>query len=97
MNNTDLMFYMANKKSVLAGYILWFLVGLVGAHRFYYDRTGSAIILALCTISALVFPPVVIISLLWVFIDIFLIPGMANDYNNILINRIREKGFKCEL
>lgn len=85
------MEYDANKKSVIVAYILWFLLGAIGAHRMYAGRWISGlIILAISAVSAVLW----IIALgwitswivgLWLIIDIFLIPGMIRDYNNRLI------------
>jgi len=30
-------------KNLLAAYLLWFFLGIFGAHRFYLGRTGSAV------------------------------------------------------
>src|SRR5262249_8489844 len=38
-----LMLYEANKKTALVAYILWFFLGLFGAHNFYLERTGVAV------------------------------------------------------
>ena len=33
----------ANKKTALVAYILWFFLGLFGAHNFYLKRIGVAV------------------------------------------------------
>ena len=35
-----LMLYEANSRSVLVAYLLWFFLGLFGAHNFYLKRTS---------------------------------------------------------
>lgn len=75
-----LMLYEANKKTVVAAYLLWFFVGLLGAHNFYLKRTGVAItqlILSL-TVAGL------IVTIFWVLVDAFLIPGWVRNQNNLL-------------
>lgn len=89
-----LMQYEANKKSAGVAYLLWFLFGMLGVHRFYMGRNGSgATILALTIISAFLIPvgigvATVFIPAVWVFIDLFLINGMVHSYNNNLINML---------
>ena len=55
--------------SVVAAYLLYFFLGFVSAHRFYCGRIGSAI-LQLVLILLLV-------GLIWLVVDLFLIPGMV--------------------
>jgi len=70
------------RKSALVAYLLWFFVGMLGAHRFYLGRWVSGLImLVLFGIgSALSFIlvgylPLAIVGLWWL-IDALLIPGM---------------------
>ena len=75
-----MMLYEANKKTVVAAYLLWFFVGLFGAHNFYLKRTGVAIaqlILSLTVVGLLV-------TIVWVLVDAFLIPGWVTRENNLL-------------
>ena len=86
-----LMRYDANKKSVAVAYLLLLFVGFFGAHRFYLGRKGSAITMLVLAIVSLVLCLVVvglfgIVALyIWIFADLFLVPGIARDYNNRLI------------
>lgn len=90
---TRLMYFEANKKSTGVAYLLWFFLGMLGAHRFYLGQTGSAVAQLVITLGSLVLSVVVIglitiwISVIWVLIDIFLIPQMAREYNNKLLAR----------
>lgn len=85
-----MMMYDASKKSAVVAYLLWFFVGMFGAHRFYLGRTGSAALMLIGTIlSALL--TVVVIGLIgiaiigiWVLVDAFLIPGMVEEHNKQL-------------
>jgi TM2 domain-containing membrane protein YozV len=59
-------------KSKLAAYLLWFFLGFLSLHRFYLGKIGS--------------------GLLWLFtgqlfgigwiVDLFLLSGMVDNYNN---------------
>jgi TM2 domain-containing membrane protein YozV len=89
-----LMQFEANKKSAGVAYLLWFLFGMFGVHRFYLGRSGSgAVILALTLISIfLSFVGIGFITMfiptIWVLIDLFLIHGMVREYNNGLISML---------
>jgi TM2 domain-containing membrane protein YozV len=75
-----LMLYEANKKTALVAYLLWFFLGLFGAHNFYLGRTGVAVtqlILSLIVVG-------MIITIFWVLVDAFLIPGWIRRENNLL-------------
>jgi TM2 domain-containing membrane protein YozV len=75
-----LMLYEANKKTALVAYILWFFLGLFGAHNFYLGRTGVAVaqlILSLTIVG-------MVITIVWVLVDAFLIPGWVRRQNNLL-------------
>jgi TM2 domain-containing membrane protein YozV len=75
-----LMLFEANKKTALVAYILWFFLGLFGGHTFYIKRTGVAVAQLILTL------PVVgaVITVIWVLIDAFLIPGWMRNQNNLL-------------
>ena len=75
-----LMLFEANKKTALIAYVLWFFLGLFGGHNFYLRRTGVAVaqlILSLTLIGMLV-------TMVWVLVDAFLIPGWVRNENNLL-------------
>ena len=88
------MRYDAASRSVIAAYLLWFFLGYGGVHRIYLGRWASGfIMLALFGVSMLL--TIVFIGYLglgvialWWLIDALLIPGMAQRYNNRLIDRI---------
>lgn len=89
-----MMLYDANKKSAGIAYLLWFFVGLVGAHRFYLGRTGSGAGMAvlfgvslLLTVAAIGFLGL-LAGGVWALVDAFLIPGMVQEENNKLIRRL---------
>jgi TM2 domain-containing membrane protein YozV len=75
-----MMLFEANKKSAIVAYLLWFFLGLFGGHNFYLKRTGVAVaqlILSLTLIGMLV-------TIVWVLVDAFLIPGFVRNQNNML-------------
>jgi TM2 domain-containing membrane protein YozV len=87
--------YDANKRSAVVAYILWFFLGTLGAHRFYLARYMSGTVLLLLSLISLPLSLILIghfgfgIVGIWLFIDLFLIPGMTSDYNNRLIASLR--------
>src|ERR1700719_4627065 len=75
-----MMLFEANKKTALVAYLLWFFVGLFGGHNFYLKRTGVAVtqlILSLTLVG-------MAITIFWVLVDAFLIPGWVRNQNNLL-------------
>lgn len=62
-------------RNILLAYVLWFFLGVFGAHRFYLGKMGTAILQLLFTLS--VFGA--IITVVWWVIDAFLIPGLIED------------------
>ncbi|MBY7145033.1 TM2 domain-containing protein [Virgibacillus sp. NKC19-3] len=73
-----------NRNLALA-YILWFFLGQLGIHRFYTGRVGSGIAQLLLGLVGwgttwlfIGWIPLVILWI-WLFIDIFLIPGMCRN------------------
>ncbi|QPZ90757.1 TM2 domain-containing protein [Thioclava electrotropha] len=73
------------KKSALLGYVLWFMLPMLGVHRMYMGRVFSgAVMLALTGIGTLLSPILIgFIPLglagLWWLIDALLIPGMVSQ------------------
>jgi TM2 domain-containing membrane protein YozV len=79
-----MMLFEANKKTALVAYLLWFFVGLFGGHNFYLQRTGVAVaqlILSLTLIG-------MVITVFWVLVDAFLIPGWVRNQNNLLATQL---------
>jgi TM2 domain-containing membrane protein YozV len=82
------MMYDANKKSQGVAYLLCIFLGGFGAHRFYLGSTGPAVIqLTLWLLGWITFFVPWIPLVIWILIDLFLIPGLARDYNMKLADR----------
>jgi TM2 domain-containing membrane protein YozV len=79
-----LLLYDANRKSAVIAYILWFFLGLFGAHNFYLGRKGVGIAQVLLTITLVGS----VITIFWVLMDAFLIPGWARRENNLLLMQL---------
>jgi TM2 domain-containing membrane protein YozV len=75
-----MMLFEANKKTALVAYILWFFLGLFGGHNFYLKRTGVAVTQLILTLTIVG----MVITIIWVLVDAFLIPGWVRNQNNLL-------------
>ncbi|MET3924032.1 TM2 domain-containing protein [Devosia sp. 2618] len=88
--------YDIEKKSLLVAYLLWALLGYVGAHRFYLGRPVSGIImLALSAVTlVLTFVSFGLLGFLWFavalwwLIDALLIPGIVGRSNSRIADRV---------
>ncbi|ARW20187.1 TM2 domain-containing protein [Pediococcus pentosaceus] len=69
-----------NKKSIAVAYILCIFFGSIGGHRYYMGKTGSAIAMTLITVLTVGFG--VLVTGIWSFVDLFLIPGWLKDNQN---------------
>ena len=79
-----LMLFEANKKTAVVAYLLWFFVGLFGGHNFYLNRTGVAVAQLILSITIVG----MVITVFWVLVDAFLIPGWIRNQNNILATQL---------
>jgi TM2 domain-containing membrane protein YozV len=75
-----LLLYDANRKSAVIAYVLWFFLGLFGGHNFYLKRTGVAVTQLILSITVIG----LVITVVWVLVDAFLIPGWVRRLNNLL-------------
>lgn len=76
-----IMQYENLKKSATLAYLLVFFVGMLGGHRFYLGRIATGIAQLLLTLTGVG----MLISVVWAIIDLFLIPGMIQKYNDGVI------------
>ena len=94
----QLMQYDANKKSAVVAYLLWFFIGMLGAHRFYLGLPGSGATILIITILSLLLlaagigAVTILISVIWVLVDLFLIPGITRKHNVALARELSGGG-----
>ena len=69
----------AEGKSKLIAYVLWFFLGGFGVHRFYLGRIKTGIAQALLALSGIFLLVPLITLLIWLLVDIFLIPKMIDS------------------
>lgn len=67
-------------KSMLVAYVLWYFLGLFGAHRFYMYRIATAVVMLVLSLT--IFGMVV--TFIWWVIDAFLLHGWVKDRNRQL-------------
>ncbi len=79
-----LMLFEANKKTALVAYLLWFFLGVFGGHNFYLKRTGVAVTQLILSITLIG----MLITVFWVLVDAFLIPGWVRNQNNLLATQL---------
>lgn len=71
------------RKSTGAAYVIWFFLGILGGHRFYLGRNGSAcVMLVLWLIGWVTFFIPWIVTGIWCLVDAFLIPGMIQEHQD---------------
>ena len=81
----------ANQKSTGVAFVLWFLFGTLGGHRFYLNRPHAAVMLILWILSApLAFVVVGFFLwgglLIWALVDAFSIQKWVQEYNTGLMS-----------
>lgn len=75
------------KLSTVVGYILWFFLGQLGAHRFYTRKIGSAVAMLVLEIlgwlTAIILIGFVFLAIVgvWWIVDAFLLHGVINEKN----------------
>ena len=78
------MVFESNRKSVGIAYLLWFLLGGFGVHRFYTGNTRSGVAQLLLLLSFVGW----IVLFPWLLIDLVLIPGLVREKNMEVINML---------
>jgi len=79
-----LLLFEVNKKIAVIAYILWLFLGWFGGHNFYLGRTGVAVAQLILTLTVVGW----IITIIWVFVDGFLIPSWVREQNNLLATQL---------
>jgi TM2 domain-containing membrane protein YozV len=79
-----LLLYDANKTNPVVTYILIFTIGFLGGHNFYLGRTGIAITQLILTFTLVG----LLVTLVWVIVDAFLVPGIVRRQNNALASQL---------
>jgi TM2 domain-containing membrane protein YozV len=85
-----LMMFESNKKSATVALLLCWFLGMFGVHRFYLGQSGSGAALLCITLVSFILMFVLLgfltiwISIIWTFIDLFLVSGLTQQYNNQL-------------
>lgn len=86
-----LMEFQNNVKSVGVTYLLWFLLGGLGIHRFYLKSYKMGAALLLSTILGMVFVFPFLITGAIMLYDLFAIPSLVQKYNDLLLVEITTK------
>ncbi len=87
-----MMVYDANKKSMLVAYLLWLLLGLCGAHRFYMGKWFTGLLMLGMSLFSFVMMFIlvgyftIVVPALWALVDLLLIPGWVSRHNSRLIS-----------
>ena len=68
------------EKNLVVGYALLFFLGFFGAHRFYYGKNVSAIIMLILTIT--VFG--MFVTSIWCLIDIYFVYKYNEEQNKVI-------------
>jgi TM2 domain-containing membrane protein YozV len=74
----------ASGKNLLVAYLFWWFLGFVGAHRFYLDRVGSALVMiALLVLGFFTFFTTWLVLGIWWLIDGYLTYKYVAEANTI--------------
>jgi|TergutMp193P3_1026864.scaffolds.fasta_scaffold80471_2 TM2 domain-containing membrane protein YozV len=86
MNSSKIIRYEANKRSLSIALVYCIFFGIFGMHRFYIGKRDSGLTMLILSLIVVGLP----ITLLWNFIDLFLLPNMVCDYNNELADKVEQ-------
>ena len=88
------MHHHAGRKSISVAYLLWFLLGTFGAHRFYLKRYATGAVLLATALSSILLASGIFgqafagvgyvtiwIPMAWALVDLFLIPGLGRRHD----------------
>ncbi|CAH0119189.1 MULTISPECIES: TM2 domain-containing protein [unclassified Paenibacillus] len=71
-------------KNMVIAYVLWYFLGIFGAHRFYMGKTGSAIAQLILSIT---FIGLIVTSIWWI-VDAFLVHTWVKEHNRQIETRV---------
>ncbi|WP_058302545.1 TM2 domain-containing protein [Gorillibacterium timonense] len=71
-------------KNMVVAYVLWYFLGMFGAHRFYMGKTGSAVAQLILTLTVIG----LIVTAIWWIVDAFLIHTWVKERNAAVENRL---------
>jgi TM2 domain-containing membrane protein YozV len=89
--NVEQMRLEEQKKNAIVAYILWWFLGLFGAHRFYMGKSNAATMLIISILSFITMVIVVgyvgfFVMLIWWVLDAISLHKWVKAYNLELIN-----------
>jgi TM2 domain-containing membrane protein YozV len=86
---TKLMLYDSQKKSTGTSYLLFFLFGGTGAHRFYLGSTAIGALLLACLLAGFLTAGLTwILSIVILIVDLFSIPSFVRRHNHRVISAL---------
>lgn len=71
-------------KNMVVAYILWYFLGVVGGHRFYMGKTGTAIVQLILSITVIG----LIVTSIWWIVDAFLVHTWVKEHNESIESRM---------
>lgn len=74
-------------KNMAVAYVLWYFLGLVGGHRFYMGKNGTAIVQLILTITIIGIP----FTWIWWVVDAFLVHTWVRDQNREMELRLLDQ------
>lgn len=81
-------------KNTLLAYILLLFLGTLGIHRFYLDRTATAVAQLVLTVvgwmTAILVVGFFFLAIVWVWmiVDLFLVPAIISEENDKLEKKV---------
>lgn len=64
-------------KNMAVAYLLWWFLGIFGAHRFYLGKIGSAVTMLILTLTVVG----LLITVIWWLVDVLLTHGNVEEHN----------------
>lgn len=82
-----LMEYQIRSKNSMPAYLLWFFLGMCGAHNFYLGRTKQAVWQLVLTLLLITSP----VTAVWILVDVFRIGGFLRAHNGAVAAEITQR------